>query len=306
MALPVGPYCAGVDNPPAPVWPDGCTLVVLSGGTSRRLGRDKAATHLGGLSLLERIVSEVPLHVPVIIVGPPVEALAGRVQMAREDPPGSGPLAAIGAGVAEATTPLVGVLATDMPFAVPVVVGALDLLAGIVPSGDARTATTRPALTDRVDAVVPVDAEGRPQPLAAAFRTDALIAALAELAPTADRPVRALLPRLRVMEWRAPAERLADVDTSHDLSRARSRAAQEEGSTMQDWISAVREALALDVAVDVDTILDVARDAAHNVERPAAPVTTYLLGVAVARGVDPGVAAATISELAGRWTPAAD
>lgn len=276
------------------------------------MGRDKATTHLGGRSLIERIVSEVPAHVPVIVVGPPVEALAGRILVVREDPPGSGPLAAIGAGAAEATTPLVGVLATDMPFAVPVVAAALGHLARVLASGEALAATAPPSVpnradaVDRADAVVPVDAEGRPQWLAAAFRTDALMAALAELAPTADRPVRALLPRLRVMEWRAPAEHLADVDTSHDLSRARSRAAQEEGSTMQDWISAVREALALDVAVDVDTILDVARDAAHNVERPAAPVTTYLLGVAVARGADPGVAAATISELAGRWTPTTD
>lgn len=286
--------------------------MVLSGGTSRRLGRDKATTHLGGRSLIERTVSQVPPDVPVIVVGPPVEALVGRVQVIREEPPGSGPLAAIGAGAALATTPLVGVLATDMPFAVPVVAGALGHLAGILASGAQTALTGSPSVLDRadavvlVDAVVPVDAEGRPQPLAAAFRTESLIAALAELAPTADRPVRALLPRLRVMEWRTPAEHLVDVDTAHDLSRARSRAAEEEGSTMQDWISAVSEALALDVAVDVDTILDVARDAAHNVERPAAPVTTYLLGVAVAQGADPAAAAAAITELAGHWTPTSD
>jgi len=32
--------------------------------------------------------------------------------------------------------------------------------------------------------------------------------------------------------------------------------------------------------------LDAAKAAAHNVERPAAPVTTYLMGYAVARGAD--------------------
>jgi hypothetical protein len=41
----------------------------------------------------------------------------------------------------------------------------------------------------------------------------------------------------------------------------------------------------LDVEVDLDEalILDVAREAAHNVERPAAPITTFLLGYAAAR-----------------------
>jgi hypothetical protein len=54
----------------------------------------------------------------------------------------------------------------------------------------------------------------------------------------------------------------------------------------------------LTVEVDVDLLLDVARDAAHNVTRPAAPVTTYLLGIAVANGADVKTAAAKIQELA--------
>jgi hypothetical protein len=45
-------------------------------------------------------------------------------------------------------------------------------------------------------------------------------------------------------------------------------------------------------------ILDVARDVAHAIERPAAPVTTYLLGLAAGRsGADPGVVAAQIRGL---------
>ena len=46
--------------------------------------------------------------------------------------------------------------------------------------------------------------------------------------------IRALLPRLRVMEWRAPAEQLMDLDTAAELSAARSRATDEQGATMQD------------------------------------------------------------------------
>ncbi|MGH3751051.1 MAG: DUF6457 domain-containing protein, partial [Micromonosporaceae bacterium] len=53
---------------------------------------------------------------------------------------------------------------------------------------------------------------------------------------------------------------------------------------LTDWADTVRQALDLDpdlAKVDEKLILDVARDAAHGVARPAAPLTTYLLGIAV-------------------------
>jgi len=72
-------------------------------------------------------------------------------------------------------------------------------------------------------------------------------------------------------------------------------------STVDDWVAAVSDALGLTDEVDVALLLDVARDAAHAVARPAAPVTTYLLGLAVARGADPGKATETLTELAREW-----
>ena len=63
----------------------------------------------------------------------------------------------------------------------------------------------------------------------------------------------------------------------------------------------MKKELGLEADVDVDLILDVAKDAAHNVQRPAAPVTTYLLGLAVGAGVAPGDAAAKIAALAQSW-----
>jgi Domain of unknown function (DUF6457) len=69
---------------------------------------------------------------------------------------------------------------------------------------------------------------------------------------------------------------------------------------------------ALDVpreAVDVQALLDLARDAAHLVERPAAPVTTYIVGFAAARGGGSPDAVSEASrraaELARRWGNAA-
>lgn len=51
---------------------------------------------------------------------------------------------------------------------------------------------------------------------------------------------------------------------------------------LTDWTRELSEALGLDIDVDIVAVLDLARDAAHSVERPAAPVTTFLVGYAAA------------------------
>lgn len=49
---------------------------------------------------------------------------------------------------------------------------------------------------------------------------------------------------------------------------------------LHDWIDELCDVLDLDTEVDEALVLDLARVAAHNVARPAAPITTYLLGFA--------------------------
>lgn len=51
---------------------------------------------------------------------------------------------------------------------------------------------------------------------------------------------------------------------------------------LHDWIDELCDALDVEVEVDEALILDVAREAAHRVQRPAAPVSTFLLGYASA------------------------
>lgn len=53
---------------------------------------------------------------------------------------------------------------------------------------------------------------------------------------------------------------------------------------LHDWIDELCDALDVDAEVDEGLILDLARVAAHNVARPAAPITTYLLGYAAGSG----------------------
>lgn len=70
---------------------------------------------------------------------------------------------------------------------------------------------------------------------------------------------------------------------------------------LDDWVAAAAAELGLTDPVDVTALLDLARDAAHGVTRPAAPLTTYLLGIAVGRGADPAETSARLAALAASW-----
>ncbi|GAA2089524.1 DUF6457 domain-containing protein [Actinomadura alba] len=76
---------------------------------------------------------------------------------------------------------------------------------------------------------------------------------------------------------------------------------------LDKWIDSVCQELGLDPAdVDRKLILDLARDVAHGVARPAAPLTTYLLGLAVGRGASGEATAGRIVALTEGWTAPED
>ncbi|NJQ08101.1 NTP transferase domain-containing protein [Streptomyces lonarensis] len=272
--------------------------VVLAGGAGRRLGgADKAAVRVGGRTLLDRVLTACRAARTTVVVGPP-RPTARPVRWAREEPPGGGPLAAVTAGLAAlghhpgappapGTPPVVAVLATDLPFLTPELVSA----AVGVPIG--------------ADAVVPVDGEGRDQTLAAGYRVAPLLAALAgiraEHGGPDGLPLRLLPAALRVHRLPTSTNGPADCDTWADIAAARARI-RDDGRVLEEWLAAVKAELDIDTDVDTGALLDAARDAAHGVTRPAAPLTTYLLGYAAgSAGVDPAVAARRIGALAARW-----
>ncbi|MGO4255093.1 DUF6457 domain-containing protein [Marmoricola sp. RAF53] len=78
---------------------------------------------------------------------------------------------------------------------------------------------------------------------------------------------------------------------------------------LHDWIDELCDALDVEIDLDEALILDVAREAAHQVERPAAPITAFLLGYAAARtdGDQEAVErlAAAAIDLARRWDKSA-
>lgn len=75
-------------------------------------------------------------------------------------------------------------------------------------------------------------------------------------------------------------------------------------STLDDWLDRVSAELGVP-GVDRTLMLDLARDVAHGVARPAAPLTTYLLGLAVGAGADPVEAAARVTAMAQEHAQAA-
>jgi molybdopterin-guanine dinucleotide biosynthesis protein A len=191
--------------------PASYAVVVLAGGTSRRMGGgDKTALDLrAGQSVLGHLVSSLDTSVPVVVVGPS-RPLERSVTWARESPVGGGPLAGLAAGLAalpaqsdDATW--VVVIAGDQPFAAMAVPA---LLAG-PQSG--------------IDGVVAVDQDGRAQPLLAAYRRSALAAALS--GPVGGRSMHSLLDRLVTRPVEVPPRACLDVDDDAALRRARELAA---------------------------------------------------------------------------------
>ncbi|NLU68644.1 NTP transferase domain-containing protein [Streptomyces sp. HNM0574] len=269
--------------------------VVLAGGGARRLGgTDKPAVTVGGRTLLDRVLTACAGAATTVVVGPR-RPTARAVAWAREDPPGGGPLPALDAGLRHTTADTVLVLSADLPFLTPdTVTSLLDALAG------PGTESAEGAVLD----------DGRDQPLVAAYEAEALRRELAllrtEYGYLAGLPLRLLLPALRLRRVPAPAgsERLLDCDTWEDIGTARSRI-REHGTVLDEWIAAAKAELGIDLDVDTAALLDLARDAAHGVARPAAPLTTFLVGYAAARrGGSPDDVAAAVREaarLAERW-----
>ncbi len=192
------------------------------------------------------------------------------VQWTLEEPPGGGPLAglAAGLGLLRPDSERVVVLATDLPY-----VAAADVERLLGASTDA-------------DAVVFVDDTGTAQPLCAAYSVRALRAAIAATGDVHGAPMSSILDHLRVRT--IPDHGAArDADTPEELDMA------ETHLTLDDWVRLLATELEVDPAdVDVKEILDVAREAAHNIARPAAPLTTFLAGYAAGlRGGGPQHAA---------------
>ncbi len=176
--------------------------IVLAGGSARRLsGVDKPGLSVGGKPLLARAVHALSGAECVIVVGPRRPGF--DVLWTREPEPGTGPVAALAAGLAFVPdhVDVVAVLAADLP-------------------GVRRSTVDRllAALGD-ADGAVLVDASGARQWLLGAWRVPVLKKALPDEPENAA--LRRMLAGLRVVEVQAELGEADDIDTPEDLERHR-------------------------------------------------------------------------------------
>ena len=130
--------------------------MILAGGRSRRMGRDKADLQVGGQSLLVRtacVLSEVVDEILVVGRDSFSSALPHSVRAVPDEVPGIGPLGGLLSGLRRTTYPYAVVVACDLPF---LDAGVLRHLLTLAPG---------------YDAVVPF-VGGHNQPLHAVYRAD--------------------------------------------------------------------------------------------------------------------------------------
>lgn len=163
---------------------ENCTAIILAGGDSQRMGRDKADLLLGEQTLLQRVIATMQQVFPRVIVSVRQPRPEINLPQVCDDPSiegmpvSGGPLAGLVASLSRVTTPWAFVVACDMPFVEPAVVELL---------GKFRS---------QYQAVVPV-VQGHPQPLAAFYATSCL-AVMRESLLTQDKSLRGVLKQLDV------------------------------------------------------------------------------------------------------------
>ena len=119
----------------------GCSLVILAGGLSRRMGHDKATLPVGRATLIEHLARRLARVVDETIIAggsvvPPVEG----ARIVHDPRPGLGPLAGMLAGLTAAKERYVWVVGCDLPDVEPALGGLLRSLTGeyeaVVPRPD--------------------------------------------------------------------------------------------------------------------------------------------------------------------------
>lgn len=199
----------------------GASAIVLAGGMSRRLGRNKALEDVGGQPLVLRVLGRLSQVTDdaVVVVNDNKRAgdlpLPGSAKVVSDRYAGSGPLGGIFTGLSACLQEWGLVAACDMPFL--------------------NTMLWEDILARRRghDAVVPV-LDGRPEPTHAAYSKTCL-PRIEERLKTSDLKIARFLddvrvawtPQVRVDELDPGRLSFFNVNTQEDLDRAREMAAAE-------------------------------------------------------------------------------
>ena len=156
------------------------SAVILAGGASSRMGRDKSFLDIGGVPLIQRLITQLQGRFREVLVSAdnPAPYSGTGLRVISDDRAGQGPLAGIAAALDKAGTDTVFVVACDIP----------DI--------DQRFLRRLLAEARRADCAVPRRADGKWEPLFSAWSRSALPAVRAVLAE-GKRKIDAVFPRVR-------------------------------------------------------------------------------------------------------------
>lgn len=181
------------------------TAIVMAGGRSTRMGRDKAMIEVDGVPLIQRLVRWLAPRFDEVLISarnPDDYAFLGQRVIA-DRTPDQGPLHGLACALQASRHDLHMVVPCDLP-AIP-----LALMARLLRQ------------TTDADVAVPVDAEGRAEPLFAAYRRSALPAVQAAL-DRGDRRMVSFHKDCRVARVPLPqGPSLANLNTPESLETLR-------------------------------------------------------------------------------------
>ena len=204
-----------------------CAAVVVAGGASRRLNHvPKASLSDGTSTLLDCALEAVAAASPRVVVGPESLPLPPEVLRTREDPPSSGPAAAIHAGLeciaaacerSQAPMPeWCLILGVDTPRIAPAVQQLIAAARGVEQTCAERAADFSPTDSESSEGSESSAgfwgvAEGVYQPLVGIYCFEAIRSVFST--GTTDASVRSFLRRLNPAAVQMSAADTADVDT---------------------------------------------------------------------------------------------
>jgi len=185
------------------------TAIILAGGRSSRMGRDKSTVEFGGEPLLLRAVHRLEeiFDEIIVVTNREIPFEMTGIKVVRDEVPYQGPLGGIGAGLKASSNDMSFVVAVDMPFISPQVIDYLS------------------ELTDEADAVVPRTIHGL-EPLFAFYNKRCLYEINKALVE-GERKVASIFPKLNLRVAGFPeishldgADRtFVNINTERDLEK---------------------------------------------------------------------------------------
>lgn len=249
--------------------------IIVAGGAARRLGGvAKPWLEVAGRPMIDHVIATACKHAEtVVVVGepPPGWICPPGVLLTVESPRGGGPAAAVRAGMA----------------VLPQGADAVLLLAGDAPFVAIATAALVQAPL-RAQGIA-IMSGGSIQFLCSRVDRWALDRALA----SGGDSMRSVFDHLQMETIEAEVR---DADTWEDVAKLR----VEGGAAMSEnpWLDEASAILDVEPVIDIDAVLALARDVAHNQQRRNAPLTTFLLGyAAAAKGYSPAQVAEFAAKL---------